>query len=69
MLIKKDFIKIAEILNKGIINVRVGMYENSEEYQTAMNDFNFMIDEFTKWFKSEFPKFDEDKFKEAVFKE
>ena len=55
---KKDFIKIAEILNKNLAN--------DEEQEQHIKEK--MIKDFCEWFKSENPKFDEVKFREAVLK-
>ncbi len=57
-LTKKDFKKVAEILRK--IPNTLGMIDKARETTTK---------DFIEWFKSENPKFDEKKFREAVFKE
>lgn len=54
MLTKKDFKRVADILNRSI---KYGFTKES------------LTERFIEWFKSENYKFDEDKFKEAVFKE
>ena len=57
-LTKKDFKKVAEILRK--IPNTLGMIDKARETITK---------DFIKWFKSENLKFNEKKFREAVFKE
>jgi hypothetical protein len=59
-LTKKDFIKVAKILNT-ICNS--GKLANSE-----VKDFNLIVNKFCEWFKSENPLFNENRFREAVLK-
>ncbi len=59
MLIKKDFKRVAKILKEHLYKI------NGEYSQDRENITN----KFIEWFKSEFPKFDKDKFKEAILKE
>lgn len=55
MLMKKDFNKVAEILREKVIF--------NDRYIRELT-----IRAFCKWFKSENPKFNEQKFREAVLK-
>ena len=57
-MLSKDVIKVADVLNtniKGNLTIPTSTQE-------------LIIRAFIKWFKSENPKFDEDKFREAIFK-
>ena len=55
-LIKKHFIKVAEILNRS--------FKNAENQELAI--LYDIQDEFIEWFKSENPDFNEERFKQAV---
>jgi len=60
MLTKKHFKKIADILNQSLYQEGFG---NKEDTTTFL-----IMENFIGWLKSENPKFDEVKFREAVLK-
>jgi len=72
MLTKKDFKKVAEILNfklklqKRCLENAFG--DEARNLEGALSMIEELTESFVKWFKSENPKFDETKFREAVYK-
>lgn len=57
---KKDFKKVAEILNK---------YITDKDFYITTIPLKLLYNDFIEYFKSENPKFDEQKFKDAVLKD
>jgi hypothetical protein len=56
MMTRKDYVETAKILNQFIDRI-------------DSHEFNDLIFEFSEWFLSDNPRFDETKFQEACYKE
>lgn len=56
MMTRKDYVKTAKILNKFVDRIE-------------STDFNDLVFEFSEWFASDNPRFDEARFEDACYKE
>ena len=75
MLSKKDFIKVAGILNKEIQLLRkakdknINILQDENILKGRLLTLNLITEDLSRYFKTENPNFKEDVFKNAVFKE
>lgn len=66
---RKDYVKTAEILNSEIQRFRKDEEENSMELFFALQNVQRLAEKFAEMFASDNPRFDEEKFFNAVWSE
>ena len=66
---RKDYIRTAEILNSEIVQLRKDEEENSMELFFALQNVQRLAEKFAEMFASDNPRFDEEKFFNAVWSE
>jgi hypothetical protein len=69
MMTRKDYVKTAEILNSEIQRFRKDEEENSMELFFALQNVQRLAEKFAEMFASDNPRFDEEKFFNAVWSE
>lgn len=69
MMTRKDYIRTAEILNSEIQRFRKDEEENSMELFFALQNVQRLAEKFAEMFASDNPRFDEEKFFNAVWSE
>jgi hypothetical protein len=69
MMTRKDYIRTAEILNSEIVQLRKDEEENSMELFFALQNVQRLAEKFAEMFASDNPRFDEEKFFNAVWSE
>lgn len=69
MMTRKDYVKTAEILRSALENSKNELDENSKELFFSMDNTMFIAEQFAEYFAQDNPRFDENKFFEAISKE
>lgn len=69
MMTRKDYVKTAEILRNAIANSKGELKENSTELFFAIETTTEIAEQFAEYFAQDNPRFDENKFFEAIWKE
>ena len=69
MMTRKDYIRTAEILNSAIQHSKNELEMNSKEMFFAQESVQFIAEQFAEFFASDNPRFNEEKFFDAVWSE
>lgn len=69
MMTRKDYIETAKILQSAIYVARLDLEENSKELFFALESVQSIAESFAKVFAKDNPRFDEERFFNAVWSE
>ena len=69
MMTRKDYVETANVLQSAVSIAKWELEENSKELFFALEQVQFIAENFAKMFASDNPRFDEERFFSAVWKE